>query len=201
VITAAHACDRALGLLVEVVAQTGCRPSQAVRLEAGDLDVTDAAAPKLWMPRSGKGHTSKRARKMQERVPVPVTAALAAPFGEAAKGDGRRTKACCCASGEPWGARAHDHYGDLFAAAVTAAGLDPQTVTLYALRHSGISRALIRGIPLTITADLADTSEREIRKHYAKLISHHADSLARRALLEIEPPAAGSNVVPITRKG
>jgi integrase len=85
-INAAYTGDHKLGLLVEVIAQTGCRPSQVVRLDASDLDTADQSAPKLWMPRSGKGHPSKRAKKMQERVPVPITEALAALLGEAAKG-------------------------------------------------------------------------------------------------------------------
>jgi hypothetical protein len=53
---------------------------------------------------------------------------------------------------------------------------------------------LLRGVPVTVVADMADTSEREIRKHYAKLISHHADALARKALPEIEP-SPSDNVV------
>jgi integrase len=199
-IAAAYGRDYALGLLVETVAQTGCRPSQIVRLEVGDLDMADATAPKLWMPRSGKGHPSKRAKKMQERVPVPVPEALAALLGEAVKGRAPHDPLLLRASGEPWGFRRNDHYSAGFAAAATAAGLDPKTVTLYALRHSGISRALLRGVPLTIVADLADTSEREIRKHYAKHIAHHADALARRALLQIDA-APAENIVPIARRG
>jgi hypothetical protein len=67
------------------------------------------------------------------------------------------------------------------------------------LRHSGITRALLRGVPLTIVADLADTSEREIRKHYAKHISHHADALARRALLDL--PAEGKGLTNVVLLG
>jgi integrase len=181
-----------------VVAQTGCRPSQVVRLEVADLDTADPAAPKLWMPRSGKGHTHKRAAKMRERVPVPITAPLSALLGEAAKGGREPHESLLLrAGGEPWGLWRSDQYRRGFGAVAAAAGLDPKTVTLYALRHSGISRALLRGVPMTIVADLADTSEREIRKHYAKHIAYHADALARKALLEIGP----SNVVPLARKG
>jgi integrase len=199
-IGAAYDCDRALGMLVETVAQTGCRPSQVVRLEVGDLDTTDTAAPKLWMPRSGKGHPSKRAKKMRERVPVPITTALASLLAGTAKRRAAQESLLLRSSGEPWGYRRNDHYSAGFAAAAIATGLDPQKVTLYALRHSGITRALMRGVPLTIVADLADTSEREIRKHYAKHIAYHADALARRALLELAP-SAESIVVPIARQG
>jgi hypothetical protein len=62
------------------------------------------------------------------------------------------------------------------------------------LRHSCISRSLLRGVPVTVVADLSDTSEREIRKHYAKLIAHHADEIARKGLLDLSPPG-GDKVV------
>jgi len=79
---------------------------------------------------------------------------------------------------------------------VETVGLGPDEVTPYALRHSNISRSLLRGVPVTLVADLTDTSEREIRKHYAKLISHHADEIMRRALLDVSQPVA-ANVVPL----
>src|SRR5262249_12238967 len=73
-IGAAGTHDRKLGLLAQVIAETGARPSQVVRLTIADLDVKHT---RLLMPRSGKGHAHKRAHKMQERVPVPITAGLA----------------------------------------------------------------------------------------------------------------------------
>jgi len=48
---------------------------------------------------------------------------------------------------------------------------------------------------------LTDTSEREIRRHYAKLIAHHADEIARRGLLQIEPPPTPADNVVALRKG
>ena len=129
-ITEAFARDRQLGLLLQVIAETGARPSQVVRLDIADLD---AANSRLLMPRSGKGH-------------------------------------------------AH------------VAGLDPKTVTLYALRHSYISRALLRGISITLVADATDTSEKEIRRHYAKLISDHSGEIMRRALLDVSQPSAADVV-------
>jgi hypothetical protein len=56
-------------------------------------------------------------------------------------------------------------------------------------------------MPVTLLADLTDTSESEIRKHYAKLISHHADEIARRALLDVsQPPAANVVAMPPGRR-
>jgi hypothetical protein len=67
---------------------------------------------------------------------------------------------------------------------------------MYSLRHSAISRSLLRNVPVSVVSDLADTSEREIRKHYAKTLAHHADEIARRGLLQTEMPNSG-NVVPL----
>jgi integrase len=193
-ITTAYQHDPKLGLFVEVIAQTGARPSQVVRLDIADLDMAKSAAPRLLMPRSGKGHAHKRAKKMVERVPVPVPAALAVKLRQAAAGRAAHARLLTRSDGEPWLYRRSDLYREDFAAVVTAVGLDCSKVTPYALRHSYISRALLRGDSVTLVADRTDTSEREIRRHYAKLISHHADEIARRALLEIEQPPA-DNVV------
>src|SRR5262249_3985894 len=159
-----------------------------------DVGVPDAKAPGLLMPRSGKGHTHKRAAKMAERVPVPISGALTALLSQEAKGRSPHARLLTRADGSPWGYRRSDQYRRDFAEVVEAAGLDPDEVTAYALRHTAVSRMLLRGVPVTVVADLTDTSEREIRKHYAKLISHHADEIARKGLLQIEPPPA-ANVV------
>jgi integrase len=195
-IGAAHDRDRKLGLLAQVIAETGARPSQVVRLDVADLD---AAKSRLLMPRSGKGHAHKRAVKMAERVPVPITPALAMALKQQAKDRPSNAPLLTRADGSGWGYRRNDHYRKDFREVVAAVGLDPDEVTPYALRHSAISRALLRGVPVTVVADLTDTSEREIRKHYAKLIAHHADEIARKGLLEIEPPTA-DNVVPLAKR-
>ena len=191
-ITAAFERDRKLGLFLQVIAETGARPSQTVRLEARDLD---AANSRLLMPRSGKGHAHKRAAKMVERVPVPISHALTTLLAQEAKERPAHARLLTRSNGEPWGYRRSDLYRDDFRAVVEAIGLDPDEVTPYALRHSAISRSLLRGVPVTLVADLTDTSEREIRKHYAKPIAHHADEIARKGLLQIEPPSPADNIV------
>ena len=99
-IAAAYKHDRALGLLAQVIAETGARPSQAVRLVVADLD---AKHFRLMMPRSGKGHTHKRPTKMQERVPVPITAALVALLKQEAKGRASNAPLLTRSNGEAWG--------------------------------------------------------------------------------------------------
>ena len=74
-------------------------------------------------------------------------------------------------------------------------GLDPDQVTPYSLRHSNIVRRLLANVPVRIVADLCDTSVREIERHYSKHISAHSDEIARRGLLQIEPPTSAANVV------
>jgi len=193
-VTTAYARDRKLGLLCDVVSTTGARPSQAVRLLVADLDLADRSAPQLLMPRSGKGHANKRAAKMAERVRVQITPELAALLKQEAKGRAGDAPLLVRSNGEPWGYRRSDQYRREFAEVVTAAGLDPKTVTMYALRHSYVSRALLRGISITLIADATDTSEKEIRRHYAKLISDHSGEIMRRALLDVPQPSA-ANVV------
>jgi integrase len=68
------------GLLIDVLDETGARPSQVVRLTAEDLqgDFTDRPTskrqPRLMMPVSRKGNGKKKARS----IPVPITGELAA---------------------------------------------------------------------------------------------------------------------------
>ena len=193
-IATAYDHDPKLGLLADTVSTTGARPSQAARLLVADLDLAVRSAPQLLMPRSGKGHANKRAQKMAERVRVQITSELATRLKAEAKGRASDAALLTRADGSPWGYRRSDQYRREFAEVVEAAGLDPKTVTPYALRHSYISRALLRGISITLIADATDTSEREIRRHYAKLISDHSGEIMRRALLDLSQPSV-ANVV------
>src|SRR5262249_25510575 len=73
-IAAAHGIGPEFGLLTEVAAVTGARPSQIVRLEVGDLLLNRADGPALWMPRSAKGNDT---RKRSEKHPIPIPQSLA----------------------------------------------------------------------------------------------------------------------------
>ena len=78
---------------------------------------------------------------------------------------------------------------------VAKVGLDADTVTMYALRHSLIVRQLLANIPIRITASLHDTSVQMIESNYSKHIGEHSDDLCRRALLQDAP--AADNVIAI----
>jgi hypothetical protein len=68
---------------------------------------------------------------------------------------------------------------------VTAIGLDPAEVTMYALRHSSIVRMLLRNVPIRLVASLHNTSVAMIERTYSKHITEHADDISRKVLLEL----------------
>jgi len=97
--------------------------------------------------------------------------------------------------------RKSEHW-PVFRLVAERAGFDPDLITSYALRHSSICRALLRGVPVSIVAKLHDSSSREIESHYAAHILDVAgDAITRRALLQVEPPPAGGNVVTLAARG
>jgi integrase len=194
IVAAAYDHDRALGLMVEIAATTGARLSQLARLEIADLQA-DGPEPRLLMPLSAKG----RARnKRHDRRPVPITPALAAVLKQEAQGRAGDAPLLLRANGERWGHGRRRHHRDDFRAVVEAAGLDPDEVTLYALRHSSIVRQLLANVPIRIVATLHDTSVKMIERSYSRFIASHSDEIARRALLEIQQPSA-PNVVPLSK--
>jgi hypothetical protein len=75
------------------------------------------------------------------------------------------------ADGTPWRNRPSDHRGP-FIKVVNSVGLPG--VTLYALRHSSITRQLLAGVPIRVIAASHDTSAREIERTYSLLITDHA---------------------------
>jgi integrase len=183
ILKAAYDVDRAFGLLVEVLAVTGARLSQAARLTCADLQA-DRPDPRLMMPSSFKG----RGQKKITHRPVPITPALAAALKNA-KGD-RPADAPLLRKrdGTAWQATSTVDHRDLFRRAVERAELGVAGVTSYALRHSSIVRALLGGVPVAVAAQQHDTSVREIEAHYAAFILDHSDALTRRTLLDTAAP-------------
>ena len=188
IVEAAYQEDRAFGVLVEVLAQTGARVSQAARLRCADLQA-DRADPRLLMPTSYKG----RGQKEKQHVPVPITAALAALLAEL-KGDRPDDAPLLRKSdGSRWLEINKSEHWNLFRAVAERAGFDPDLITSYALRHSSICRALLNGVPVSVVAKLHDTSSREIEAHYAAYILDVAgDVLSRKGLLRPEAPTGGT---------
>jgi integrase len=195
-IAAAYQRDRRLGVFIETMAVTGARPSQLARLLVEDLHA-DAARPYLDMPRSAKGHKSERATKGAKRVKVLITPALAALLKDEAAARPAIAPLLTGNDGMSW--EGDDRYRRHVRAIVEELGLTDTNgeVTLYALRHSNITRMLLRGVPVSVVANVHDTSVREIERHYAKHIVNHADDLVLAALLQLTPVA--DNVVRLAR--
>jgi len=185
-VAAAHAEDHALGLLVEVGAVTGARPSQLARLEVGDLQLDHADGPRLLMPSSRKGRGQKRI----DRNPIPIPPSLAARLRQAAAEREASAPLLPKADGGLW---AHADHRRPFQRAVARAKLAPDT-TFYALRHSSIVRALLARVPVRLVAVAHDTSVPMIERSYSAHIGDHADAVLRRAQLDTSAPTTGKVV-------
>jgi site-specific recombinase XerD len=190
-IAAAYAENDTLGLLVETTAICGTRISQLARLEVADLQA-DRHDPRLMMPSSRKG----RGHKKITRRPVPITADLADKLKRAAGNRAPTDPLLLRSDGKPWRPENQDYWLP-FRNTVTRAGLDPKIVTLYALRHSSIVRALLAGVPARVVAVQHDTSVGMLERTYSAFIADHSDAVGRRGLLNTAPAAA--NVVPLAK--
>ncbi|KRR12212.1 integrase [Bradyrhizobium jicamae] len=197
-VSTAYALDDRLGLLTDVLAITGARPSQAVRLRVEDLH-DHPVRPKLMMPKSAKGGGRNRAKKKAERFSVPITVQLAARLKAAARGRASDAPLLLQSDGAPWGDNPGQSYHRHIDSVVTAIGLDPAEVTMYCLRHSSIVRMLLRNVPIRLVASLHNTSVAMIEKHYSRYITEHSiDNITRVGLLS-EPTPAADNVVALAR--
>jgi integrase len=132
------------------------------------------------MPSSFKG----RGQKKITHRPVPIPPALAAALKAARGNRFDDARLLLKVDGSAWQATSTGDHRNLFRHAVERAGLDPDKVTSYALRHSSIVRALLGSVPVAVVAQQHDTSVREIEAHYAAYILDHSDALSRRALLD-----------------
>jgi integrase len=194
-VAAAYALDHQLGLLTDTLAITGARPSQAVRLRVEDLH-DHPLRPRLMMPKSAKGGGRNRSAKKIERYSVPITRPLAARLRAATKGRAGEAPLLLQSDGRSWNRNPGQYYHRQIDNVVTAIGLDPAEVTMYALRHSSIVRMLLQNIPIRLAASLHNTSTAMIERTYSKYITEHSDDISRKALLQHEPQF-GSNVTAV----
>jgi integrase len=185
VVAACYAANDRLGLLVEVLAVTGCRPIQAARLLVGDLQ-----PDRLMMPRSAKG----RGKKRVERRPIPIPPGLVVKLKAAAGDRPADAPLLQRPDGQAWQSGHSDHSRP-FENALAAAGL-PKVVP-YALRHSSVTRTLQRGLSPRLVADAHDTSVVMLERNYAKYIADYSDAALRTAQIDLAP-GADTKVVPLT---
>ena len=190
-VAAAYRLDQQFGLLTDTLAVTGTRPSQAVRLRVEDVH-GHPVRPKLMMPKSAKGGSRNRSVKKIERFSVPITTQLAAKLKQAARGRADGAPLLLQSDGRPWDKNPGQNYHRQVDNVVTAIGLDPAVVSVYALRHSSIVRMLLKNIPIRLVASLHNTSTVMIERHYSRFIVEHSDDISRRALLQHKPPSGGN---------
>ena len=196
-VATAYRLDHQFGLLTDTLAVTGARPRQAVRLRIEDLH-DHPVRPKLMMPKSAKGGGRNRAQKKIERYSVPITVQLSARLKAAAKGRADDAPLLLQNDGSPWDKNPGQNYHRKVDAIVTTIGLNSAIVSMYALRHSSIVRALLRNVPIRLIASLHNTSVTMIERNYSRHITEHSDDHARVGLLQHEPPGDG-NVIALAR--
>jgi integrase len=193
IVAACYACPLGsdLGLLAELVAETGTRPVQAARARVEDLE--GGAKPVVNLPTSKKG----KGKKQYSHHPAPIPAALALRLKVAAKGRAASAPLLLTHEGKPWGKSAHNRR---FAQAVKRAELGGKGYTIYAFRHSSIVRQLLAGVPTRVVAVNHDTSVAMIESNYSKEIGRHTDDITRKTLVGFGASTPGKNVVDLTRR-
>jgi hypothetical protein len=166
IVGTAYGVDHQLGLQFEILAETGARESQMIKLKVGDLQ-DGRPDPRLMMPNSMKGKKRKPGHK-----PVSITPKLAAKLRVAVSG-----RAASAPIVKEF-TRLSDRFREI---AGIVGDVDPEA-TPYSFRHSSITRMLTRNVPIRIVASSHDTSAIEIERTYSFSISDHTDALTRAAL-------------------
>lgn len=173
--------------LVMLLAATGARFSQVVRLRVGDVQ---AEAGRIMMPMSRKG----RGRKM-ESGPVPVgpdiMAALLPCVAERKTDDVllERWRNKQVAGTIRWERVARGSWQSASELIRPWAKIRARTelpnLIPYALRHSSIVRGIRANLPIRLVAALHDTSVVMIERHYGRHIADGLDELAARSVVPL----------------
>jgi integrase len=192
--------DGDLARLVLVLAATGARFSQAIRLSVADVQV---AQKRLMIPVSRKGRGIKKATQVGVRVGDDVLASLAKVTAGRKGSEPLFVRPRWVAAGAArWDKRERAPWHSAselrrpWAAIITRTELGPATVP-YALRHSSIVRGLRAGLPVRLVAALHDTSSAMIEKHYSAYIVDAMDELSARAVVPLT--TAPAQIVPLGR--
>jgi len=173
-----HEDDPDFGALIDVLAGTGVRESQVLKLRADDLR-DDEIEARLMMWCSAKG----RDRNPEQRS-LPITPKLATML---------RARAIARGPSRPLFDRVWN-MSLRFRVVLKRLGLD-QSLSPYVLRHSSIIRQIRANVPLRVIAFNHDTSVIEIERTYGRYLGNASDDLTRRALLDDAVPPLVDNVV------
>ncbi|MBD0416528.1 tyrosine-type recombinase/integrase [Oryzicola mucosus] len=210
IVDAAHRVDADggwegdLARMVTVLAATGARFSQVVRMKVVDVQT---AQSRLMIPTSRKGKGAKASSHIAFRVGEDVIAALRPAIAgrrgadplllrwrhKQIKGTGTTPPRWERDERGPWrrAAEMARPWHDI----TKAAGL-PADVVPYALRHSSIVRQLRRGLPVRLVAALHDTSAAMVEAHYSAAIVDALDDLAAGAVIPLIS-TGGEKVIPL----
>jgi integrase len=182
--------------LVTVLAATGTRFSQAIRIRVSGCQIS---AGRLMIPVSRKGRGGKSGD-----TPVPVGRDVLDELvgvSHGRKGDPAllerwRHRQISATKWErmdrgPW--QVASELARPWKAVRERAGL-PEVIP-YALRHSSIVRGIRQNLPIRLVAALHDTSVEMIERHYAKWITSGLEDMARAAIVPLVPPSEGGKVV------
>ena len=174
--------DSDFGALIDTLAGTGVRESQALKLWPDDIRDGDPEAPRLMMWCSNKG----KDRDPEQRA-LAITAKLVQTLRARAMARGPRRPLF----DRIWSMSLR------FRVVLERLGLDP-TLTPYTLRPSSIIRQIRSGTPLRIIGFAHDTSAAEIERTYGRYLNNAMGDLTRKGLLADEAPPA-DNVVQLAR--
>jgi len=199
IIDAAKAVDDAddwngdLFRMVVVLAATGARFSQVRRLQVGDVQ---AGQLRLMIPTSRKGRGQKRATHIGVRVGADVIDTLRPVVAGRRPADPllerwrHRQERPAHGAKPVWvrdtrgGWKTPAEITRPWALIIKQAGLPTDTVP-YALRHSSIVRGLRAALPVRLVAQLHDTSDKMIERHYASAIVNALDDLTAAAVVPL----------------
>jgi hypothetical protein len=171
------------GALIEVLAVTGTRESQALKLYPDDLRDADSETPRLMVPCSNKG----KDRDPEHRA-LPITPTLAQRL---------RGRAIARGPNRPL----FDRIWNLslrFRVVLERLKLD-LSLTPYVMRHSSIIRQIRSNVPLRLIAFAHDTSTQQIEQVYGRFLNDAMHDLTRKALLADAAVPAMDNVVKLAR--
>jgi hypothetical protein len=168
-VQASYGLDHQLGIYFHILAETGTRESQMLKLRCRDLQ-DDRPDPRLMMPSSSKGRNRKPGH-----TPVPISMRLAGILRAAVVG---------CGANDPIVHKLRAPAVRLREIAALIGGVDPEA-TPYAFRHSSIVRQLVKNIPIRIVASLHDTSVGMIERHYSPYIANVSDAMTRATLPDL----------------
>ena len=186
--------------LIAILAATGARFSQVVRMRVADFQI---AQSRLMIPTSRKGRTNGgKNTHIAIRLGADVVDLLRPVAAGRKPGEPllerwwhRKQEVVVWVRERrgPW--KTPDELHQPWHKIIKRAGLPEGTVP-YALRHSSIVRMLRAGLPTRVVAQVHDTSTAMLEKHYSGAISDMMEDVIASAIVPLLP-TGGDKVVPL----